>query len=491
MHLFADLIRKGPDQPRDALGRWIAIAVAEEAKGREAVRRVLRGEEIVPNAMHRAGVGHIDFRRGDASHGVLHIQQKHGDAVLNRVPSIIARGRVGVRYTVRGRMRVNIEHEGHTVVLATDHADGGGPWLLTGFGQRVRKSAPDAVAPGPLTGSAAMRHDLALDRFMPGAGAPWPSIGRAQPVFQLFADIMKGQPSVASVHVGTALGNDAPPRRRKFVPRLSAFIGQTRPAIKLATPRELTPLDEKRSHVPFPHDAAALASLRTDQVPRFLGALTDPDSLPVQTVNLADLTAVQNRIDTAKAKAWAGGSIKSDRLPVVVRANGRNLIADGHHRLAGAWLRGDATAKVRFKDLEPITNAMKRADLDWSMPLDVRKADPDRRQVFGWASVIEKNGEPIIDKQGDIIPVSALEPAAYDFVLFSRDQGDMHEETGKGRLIESMMFTTEKQKALGIDLGMVGWWTGFQVDSPALWSAYKRGERPEFSIGGQAVSREA
>jgi hypothetical protein len=38
---------------------------------------------------------------------------------------------------------------------------------------------------------------------------------------------------------------------------------------------------------------------------------------------------------------------------------------------------------------------------------------------------------------------------------------------------------------------MVGWWTGFKVDSPALWAAHKRGERPEFSIGGKAVSREA
>jgi hypothetical protein len=207
-------------------------------------------------------------------------------------------------------------------------------------------------------------------------------------------------------------------------------------------------------------------------------------------VPLDSLTAVQNRVDTAKTQAWADGSIKSDKLPVVVRAGGRNLIADGHHRLAGAWLRGDTSARVKFKDLDPVSNVMKRAPLDWSLPLDIRKVAPDQQLVFGWASVIEKNGVLVVDKQGDIIPVSAMEPAAYDFVLYSRDHGDMHEQTGAGRLIESMMFTVEKQAALGIDLGMVGWWTGFKIDSPELWGAYKRGERPEFSIGGSALSRE-
>lgn len=129
--------------------------------------------------------------------------------------------------------------------------------------------------------------------------------------------------------------------------------------------------------------------------------------------------------------------------------------------------------------------------LDWYLPLEIRKADPDQQLVFGWASVIEKNGVAVIDKQGDIIPVSAMEPAAYDFVLNSRDMGEMHETMGRGRLVESMMFTMEKQEALGINLGMVGWWTGFHVECPELWTAYRAGHRPEFSIGGSAQSREA
>lgn len=123
----------------------------------------------------------------------------------------------------------------------------------------------------------------------------------------------------------------------------------------------------------------------------------------------------------------------------------------------------------------------------WSMPLNIMKADPDQHLIFGWASVVEKDGKAIIDKQGDIIPVAELENAAYEFALNSRDGGDMHARTGVAKLVESMVFTKEKQTALGIDLGQVGWWVGFKVHDTELWAAHKRGERPEFSIGGAAI----
>ncbi len=94
----------------------------------------------------------------------------------------------------------------------------------------------------------------------------------------------------------------------------------------------------------------------------------------------------------------------------------------------------------------------------------------------------------MVDKQGDMILPAELERAAYDFVLHSRDGGDMHLRKGCSRLVESIVFTKEKQAAMGIELpgGMVGWWTGFYVDDDELWAAHKRGERPEFSIGGTA-----
>ena len=120
----------------------------------------------------------------------------------------------------------------------------------------------------------------------------------------------------------------------------------------------------------------------------------------------------------------------------------------------------------------------------WSIPFTVAKADVDQQLIFGWASVVEKDGQLVIDKQGDAITPADLEAAAYDFVLHARQHGDMHKAASTGRMVESMVFTKQKQQALGIDLGKVGWWAGFKIDAPEVWAAHKRGERPEFSIGG-------
>lgn len=124
--------------------------------------------------------------------------------------------------------------------------------------------------------------------------------------------------------------------------------------------------------------------------------------------------------------------------------------------------------------------------------IDIKKAAPDQQMIFGWASVSSINGQDIIDKQGDIVPVEELEKAAYDFTLYSRTHGEMHENIGTGRMIESMVFTPEKA-ALGVvaknEKGepMMGWWVGFKVENPQTWADARSGRLPEFSIGGRAT----
>jgi hypothetical protein len=129
----------------------------------------------------------------------------------------------------------------------------------------------------------------------------------------------------------------------------------------------------------------------------------------------------------------------------------------------------------------------------WSLPLAILKADPDRRLIFGWASVAESDGQVIVDKQGDIIPPEALEEAAYEYVLSSRDGGDMHERRGVSKLVASVVLTSDIKRAMGITSMVpdnVGWFVGFKVHDDELWSAVKRGERPEFSIGGASLAAE-
>lgn len=319
----------------------------------------------------------------------------------------------------------------------------------------------------------------------------------------LLAAINKDQPSPGDVHVGTALGNERGHRRRRlFKPFVGggnkpvdvgdSGAGGTMGKASTQTPAvNLKPLDDDTVHTPFLYDAHAFDRLREDQKPRFLGAVSSPGRLPLRTIYLDDVVAVQNRIDPAKIEAMRGArTMVGRRKPVVTRFADRDYIADGHHRLTAAMLDGQKEFEVHYLDLTRESNALKSAGAVWSIPLEIAKADPDRQMIFGWASVVTKNGKPIIDKQGDQIPVDELEKAAYDYVLESRDQGDMHRRTGVGKLIESMVFTAEKQAALGIDLGQVGWFVGFKVTDADLWAAHKRGERPEFSIGGVAYPEE-
>ena len=129
------------------------------------------------------------------------------------------------------------------------------------------------------------------------------------------------------------------------------------------------------------------------------------------------------------------------------------------------------------------------------------KIDEDERLVFGWFSVIERDGKAVVDKQDDVIEAKTLEKAAYDFVLDARLAGDRHQRLGVGRLVESVVMTEEKQAAMvdsleardieaSMDLGSVGWWGGFHIDDDDVWAAIKSGDFVAFSIGGEATREE-
>ena len=117
---------------------------------------------------------------------------------------------------------------------------------------------------------------------------------------------------------------------------------------------------------------------------------------------------------------------------------------------------------------------------------EIVSKDEDQQLIFGWASVVEEGGNAVVDSQGDIISESELEKAFYDFVLNSRNAGEMHMRKDAGSLIECIVFTKEKQAALGIDLGLIGAWVGFKVDAESF-AKVKEGTYKMFSIGGKGV----
>lgn len=139
---------------------------------------------------------------------------------------------------------------------------------------------------------------------------------------------------------------------------------------------------------------------------------------------------------------------------------------------------------------------------DFELSADIIKLDSEQQLVFGWFSVVAIAGKPVTDTQGDVISAETLEQSAYEFVLTARKAGEMHDTdksddvVGVGRLVESVVFTKEKQEAMlkslhdqdidaVLDLGCVAWWGGFRVSDPATWKRIKVGELRAFSIGGK------
>lgn len=136
-------------------------------------------------------------------------------------------------------------------------------------------------------------------------------------------------------------------------------------------------------------------------------------------------------------------------------------------------------------------NALAKAD-SFELVMKVSSVDDDQHIIGGWASISTVNGVEVVDKQGDIIPVEELEKAFHEYVLTSREHGDMHDSTGSGDLIACLTFTREKA-AMGIVAKnangevLEGTWVEYLISDMAVWKRIKAGELPEFSIGGKAT----
>ena len=126
--------------------------------------------------------------------------------------------------------------------------------------------------------------------------------------------------------------------------------------------------------------------------------------------------------------------------------------------------------------------------------MDITQRDDEKRIAFGWASIaVTAGGVTIEDIQRDIIEPEELESAAYRFVELYGEGGEMHQRGDCAVLIESVVFTPEKCRAMGIPDGIMpeaGWWIGFKVTDDAVWAKIKSGVYQMFSIEGKAVREE-
>lgn len=165
-----------------------------------------------------------------------------------------------------------------------------------------------------------------------------------------------------------------------------------------------------------------------------------------------------------------------------------------------SWTSNDDTVSVYLDDgtRQTITHyesfsATEEIPFDESVCLsvgfEVYKARDDEQLVSGWANVaLDTDGNAPLDWQDDIIAPETLEKAAINFMLDYRGSGEMHKGFSKGTVVESIVFTKEKQAAIGIPEGVVpeGWFITVKVHDPEVFAKVKDGTYRMFSIQGTA-----
>ena len=76
----------------------------------------------------------------------------------------------------------------------------------------------------------------------------------------------------------------------------------------------------------------------------------------VQDVNIADVTFTEKFLDPRKLDAIKAGTSKSasSEFPLIYKYKGAMYAADGNHRLLGAHLKGEKTAKALVLDADEL-----------------------------------------------------------------------------------------------------------------------------------------
>lgn len=154
------------------------------------------------------------------------------------------------------------------------------------------------------------------------------------------------------------------------------------------------------------------------------------------------------------------------------------------YRDDGSVQRVTTHESVYIEEETPVSD-----DMLVDVQFEITKAKDDEGIVSGWANVtVNADGSIPLDWHDDIIRTEVLEKAAIQFMMEYRSSGVMHEGDSKGVVVESIVFTKEKQEILGIPEGTVpeGWFITVKVTDPEVFAKVKSGEFKMFSIQGNA-----
>lgn len=229
------------------------------------------------------------------------------------------------------------------------------------------------------------------------------------------------------------------------------------------------------------------------------GRISKTDAMTMAAATYEELT---RHAAVGKASFGGPGNLTSGNIsltplkaPPLVKPDGPHLSPSSVNQPKAAKAQKGKSGKTSNKDSvkkdEDVTTPPEGTPTSFDAEVEFSKVDVDKMQTFGWCSVVKINGKDVVDKQDDIIDISDIEKAAYDYVLGSRAGGDMHKRAADGGvhkvadMIESFVLTPEKIAKMDLPENTAqGWWIGMQVHDEDVWADVKSGKRTGFSIHG-------
>ncbi len=166
-------------------------------------------------------------------------------------------------------------------------------------------------------------------------------------------------------------------------------------------------------------------------------------------------------------------------------------VADGIEQKSASFveLSDLLEADNLFLPFKASLSLLQQKNMSITTTFKVAKASDSEGLVSGWANVaVNADGSLPLDWQDDIIRPETLEKAAIKFMMDYRGSGAMHEGDSKGIVVESIVFTKEKQAAIGIPEGVIpeGWFITVKILDPVVFEQVKNGTFKMFSIQGHA-----
>lgn len=121
--------------------------------------------------------------------------------------------------------------------------------------------------------------------------------------------------------------------------------------------------------------------------------------------------------------------------------------------------------------------------------VEFSKADESGGYVRGFASVVAIDGAPVVDTEGDVIPMEELRKAAHHFNSEVRAAKVMHAGTLVGEIVESVLIDDEMAAVLKIADPRRGWWIGMRIHDEDVKKRVRSKELRAFSIHGKGKRR--